>query len=68
MVIMEAPTRPDSLDEYLIEECEWNDAGFAPEDMVGLTPEDMVEWLPPGLPAELECEAFSVFEFAPVKE
>ena len=45
-----------TLDELLIEECEWNDAGIRPEDLQGLTPEDLAEWQPPGLPVELDCD------------
>ena len=40
-------------EELMIEASRMSDAG--------LTAEDLAAWLPPGLPPELEFEAFSIF-------
>ena len=64
-MVIAAPIKPSSLgdsrivDELMAQESRWNDAG--------LTAEDLAEWLAPGLPAVLECDALEALEFKPAK-
>jgi hypothetical protein len=59
MVVLEAPVMSSILDELTddltVEQARWNDAG--------LTPEDLGDWLPPGLPLELEYESLQAIDF-----
>jgi hypothetical protein len=57
VMTIEAPVRPGSLEELMVQDSRWNDAG--------LTPEDLAEWLPPGLPAAIACDALDAVEFDP---